>query len=129
MRSSSSLPPTRVGHAHELEVLADGEVVVEQRVVGHERQPRASVLGLGLLVRVEALDAHVAGRGLEQAGDRAHRRRLAAAVGADERDALPGGDASEKSCSASSAPNERLTRGLEGRRIVHQRSAAGQAIR
>ena len=42
----------------------------------------------------------------------------------------PGAIVSEKSCSASSAPNERLTRSrLEGRRVVHQRSAAGQAIR
>ena len=60
MRPSQLAAAERVGHAHELEVLADGEVVVEQRVVGHERQPRAGVLGLGLLVWVEALDAHFA---------------------------------------------------------------------
>ena len=119
-----------VGHADELEVLAHGEVVVEQRVVGHERQPRAGVLGLGLAMRVEALDAHLARRGLEQAGQRAHRGRLAAAVGADERDALPGGDRQREVA-------QRLERAeraadaarLQGRRVVHQRSAAGQAIR
>ena len=48
MRPGSSLPPTAWATLDQLEVLADGEVVVEQRVVGHERQPRAGVLGLGL---------------------------------------------------------------------------------
>ena len=41
-----------VRERHELEVLADGQVVVEQRRVGHERERGARVLGLGLAVRV-----------------------------------------------------------------------------
>ena len=43
----------------ELEVLADRQVVVEQRRVGHERERRAGALGVGLGVRVGAGDAHV----------------------------------------------------------------------
>ena len=41
-----------VGERHQLEVLPDREVVVEQRRVGHERQRRPRALGLGLTVRV-----------------------------------------------------------------------------
>ena len=88
MRSSIAVAVDAVRERDELEVLADREVVVEQRRVGHERERGARVLGVGLRVRVVAADAHGAVGRLEQPGDRAHRGRLAAAVGADERDAL-----------------------------------------
>ena len=81
-----------VRERHQLEVLADGEVVVEQRRVGHERERGAGGLGVGLAVWIVTADAHGAGARLEQARDRAHGGRLAAAVGADERHALTGGD-------------------------------------
>ena len=49
MRVLDAVARDAVGERDELEVLADGEVVVEQRRVGHERQRRARRLGVGLV--------------------------------------------------------------------------------
>src|SRR3954453_8801045 len=85
-------PVSPVGQRYELEVLADGEIVVEQRRVRHECERGAGCFGVGLAVRIVTAEPYRAGARLEQAGDRAHGGRLAAAVRADERYALPGGD-------------------------------------
>ena len=91
----------------QLEVLADGEVVVEQRRVGHERERGAGVLGVGSRWGSWPHTRTRAGPRLEQPGDRAHGGRLAAAVGADERDALAGATLRSSPASATRRPYSR----------------------
>ena len=54
MRAVVPSPATPCDERDELEVLADREVVVEQRRVGHERERGARVLGVRLGVRIVA---------------------------------------------------------------------------
>ena len=78
------------GHAErvgeELEVLADGDAVVDAGVVGHVADGAAHRLGIDR--DVDAIDLDAPGHGLEQRRHDADGRGLAGAVGADEAEDL-----------------------------------------
>ena len=129
MRSPSSRARQPVGHGHELDVLAHGQVAVEHRVVGYERHPRAGALGLGLAMGSAPSTRTSPALGSSRPASVRTAVDLPLPFAPISATHCPGAIISEKSCSATSAPNERLTaRRLQGRRVVH-RSAAGQAIR
>ena len=87
-----------VGHAEEpgeeVDVLEDAELEVEvlAQTLGHEGDARAGGVTVGGLGHVAAEDVYRAGLNLLRAGDQAHERGLADAVGADQADHTAGGD-------------------------------------
>ena len=87
-----------VGHAEEpgeeVDVLEDAELEVEvlAQALGHEGNARAGGVAVGGLGHVAAEDADRARLDLLRAGNQAHERGLADAVGADQADHTSGGD-------------------------------------
>ena len=87
-----------VGHAEEpgeeVDVLEDAELEVEvlAQALGHEGNAWAGGVAVGGLGHVAAEDADRARLDLLRAGDQAHERGLADAVGADQADHASGGD-------------------------------------
>ena len=98
-----------VGHAEEpgeeVDVLEDAELEVEvlAQALGHVGDARAGGVAVGGLGHVAAEDADRAGLDLLRAGDQAHERGLADAVGADQADHAAGGDV-EVSASSAGGP-------------------------
>jgi hypothetical protein len=75
-----------VGEADQLQVLAHGQVGIQQRAVGHERERRPRPF----LRQVAAGHPHLTVAGLQQACDQPQGGRLARAVMANQGDALAG---------------------------------------
>ena len=73
--------------ALEDQVLADGQVSVEVRLLGHHADPRLDLASLP--PGIEAKHAELAAFDSDQAVDHLHRRRLAGAVGSQEAEADP----------------------------------------
>src|SRR5665213_2147320 len=76
--------------AGEAEKFPGGQLVVKKRKIGDVSQPLAR--GERLRLDVEAADARVAGRGLDQAGEQFDGRRLAGGVGAEHGKKFAGRD-------------------------------------
>ena len=87
-----------IGHAKEpgkeVDVLEDAELEVEvlAQPLRHEGDARAGGVTVGGFVHVAAEDVDRAALNLLRAGDQAHERGLADAVGADQADHAAGGD-------------------------------------
>ena len=94
--------PARVQLAAELERLADREALVQRVLLGDEADPREQ-LG-GLVLRRAAEHAHAARARPQQADGELEQRRLAGAVGADERGHRARGISSVQSRSAHFEP-------------------------
>src|SRR6266511_5270255 len=81
-----------VGEADELQMLTNGEVVVQNGSVGHERQPGPRYMAVAPVVHVGSTHRHRARRGYELTGGNPQGGGLSRAVVADQGDAFACGE-------------------------------------
>ena len=112
----------------EREVLFDGQVGKQRRIVGHEGESRLGRDRVG--VDVEAGDRQPPAAGRNDAGQRPHRGRLAGAVGSDERQQLARLDA-KRNAAHGDVVGERLVKivDFDHGRFLAAKTRLGRSMR